>query len=77
MTAFIISLFSPGTLYMLAAGAVAAFLAWFRSRTIKAERAKVARAEAKARDVADQVDNDVGAMTPAQQREALKKWSKS
>ena len=51
-------------------------LKW-RSSIIKGERAKQAEAEAKARDVADQVDNDVGAMTPEQRKEALKKWSKS
>jgi hypothetical protein len=42
----------------------------------KAERAKSALREAKARDVADEVDADIGAMTPLQAREALKKWSR-
>ena len=50
-------------------------LRW-RSSIIKGERAKQAAAEAKARDVADQVDNDVGAMTPEQRKEALKKWAR-
>ena len=77
MTALILSLFSKGTLYMVAAAAVAGFLAWFRNSTVKAERARVAKQEAKARDVADEVDNDIGAMTPEQRREALKKWAKS
>ena len=40
------------------------------------ERAKQAAAEAKARDIRDQVDNDLGTLTPAQQREELKKWAK-
>jgi hypothetical protein len=42
----------------------------------KAERARTAASEAKARDIADDVQNDVGAMTPEQAREALRKWSK-
>jgi hypothetical protein len=40
------------------------------------ERARQAASEAKARDVADDVQNDVGALTPKQAREALHKWSK-
>jgi hypothetical protein len=42
----------------------------------KAERAKQAAAEKQARDISDDVQNDVGALTPEQAREALKKWSK-
>jgi hypothetical protein len=42
----------------------------------KAERARTAAAEKQARDISDDVQNDVGAMTPEQAREALKKWSK-
>lgn len=42
----------------------------------KKEQAKQAAAEAKARDIRDQVDNDLGTLTPAQQREELKKWAK-
>jgi hypothetical protein len=42
----------------------------------KAERAKSALREAKARDVADEVDNDIGTLTPTQARERLRKWSR-
>jgi hypothetical protein len=42
----------------------------------KAERAKQAASEAKARDIADSVDNDLGTLTPEQRREALKTWSR-
>jgi hypothetical protein len=42
----------------------------------KAERARTAASEAKARDISDEVQNDVGALTPEQAREALKKWSR-
>lgn len=51
------------------------FGAYQRRQGRAAERAKQAAAEAKARDLADDVDNDVGAMTPEQRREALRKWS--
>lgn len=42
----------------------------------KAEKVKQAQAEAKARDVADQVENDIGALPPDKAREELKKWSR-
>jgi hypothetical protein len=42
----------------------------------KAERARTAAAEKAARDISDEVQNDVGALTPEQAREALHKWSK-
>jgi hypothetical protein len=42
----------------------------------KRVRAEQAAAEQRARDVAEQVDNDIGAMTPIQRREALRKWAK-
>lgn len=60
-----------------AIGGLLGFIAlWLRQSGKKAERAKQAEREAKARDIADQVDNDVGAMPPADAREELKKWSK-
>lgn len=37
---------------------------------------KQAQADTKARDIADAVDNDVGAMPPADAREELKRWGK-
>lgn len=42
----------------------------------KAERAKQAQAEAEARDVKDEVQNDVGALSSAEARERLGRWSK-
>jgi hypothetical protein len=40
------------------------------------ERARQAASEKAARDISDEVQNDVGALTPEQAREALKKWSR-
>ena len=48
-----------------------------RSAGAAKERAKQAAAEAKARETADDIQNDIGAMTPEQRREALRKWAKS
>jgi len=41
----------------------------------KKEIAKQAEAEAKARDIADQVDNDLTLLTPDQKRKELGEWS--
>lgn len=40
----------------------------------KAERDKHAAERLKAREIADQVDNDIGALPPDKAREALKQW---
>jgi hypothetical protein len=66
--------------YLVAAlGALAAaIIAYARGRITgaKLERASQAEAEKQASDVADQVDNDVGAMPPKEAREELKRWSR-
>jgi Flp pilus assembly protein TadB len=66
--------------YLLGAAGIIAglfgFGAWQRREGKMAERFKQVKAEAKARDLADEVENDVGAMTPEQRREALRKWSR-
>lgn len=40
------------------------------------ERAKQADAERRARTIADEVDNDIGALPSGQAREELRKWAK-
>jgi hypothetical protein len=67
-----------GKFWFVIAGALGV-LGWGvaqRRSGAKAERARTAAAEAKARDISDEVQNDVGALTPEQAREALKKWSR-
>lgn len=44
---------------------------------VNSERVKQAQAEAKARDVKDQVQNDVGALPADEARQRLRQWSKS
>ena len=78
MTALLAWLLSNPTILAIA-GAIFGALGygWQQRRAgAKAERAKQAEREAKARDISDQVDNDVGAMPPVKQRDELAKWSK-
>lgn len=78
MTALILAVLSNPTVLAIVGGIAAAlgFGVHQRRAGAKAERAKHAQAEAKARDVADQVDNDLSTLTPAQARERLQQWSK-
>lgn len=66
--------------YALAAGgALIAAIAWgFHQRMAgaSAERAKQAAQETKARDIADQVQSDVGALPTDAARKELGTWSK-
>ncbi|RWI60502.1 MAG: ABC transporter permease [Mesorhizobium sp.] len=66
--------------YAIAAGgALVAALVWgFHQRLAgaNAERTKQAHEEAKARDIADQVQNDVGALSADAARKELGEWSK-
>lgn len=75
MTALVLSLLSNPTLLAIMAGIIGA-LGWgFKQRLTGArlEREKQAKAEQKARDVADEVQSDVGAMSPDQVRAELAK----
>lgn len=66
--------------YLTAAGAaiVAIGVALLRARAKGRAEEKAAQAaeEAKARDIADQVDNDVGALPAEAVRQELKTWEK-
>ncbi|MBZ9856765.1 ABC transporter permease [Mesorhizobium sp. CA13] len=48
--------------------------AWYKGKAD--QKAAQAAAEAKARDIADQVDNDVGALPADKVRQELKTWEK-
>lgn len=78
MTALLAWLLSNPTVLAIGAGVIAVAGAWMKGRLsgAKAERNKQAAEEAKARDIADQVDNDIGALPADKAREELKKWSK-
>lgn len=78
MSALLIWLFSNPTVLAIGAGMIAAVGAWVNGRLsgAKAERNKQAAAEVKARDIADQVRNDIGALPADAAREELKSWSK-
>jgi len=57
---------------------VALIAAFFKGRVegAKAERAKHAQAEISARDIADEIQNDVGAMPPDVARKELRRWAR-
>lgn len=59
---------------LITAGGLALWRAWSKGKAD--QRAAQAAKEAAARALADQVDNDVGALTPAQARTELKTWEK-
>jgi hypothetical protein len=76
MTTLLLGLFLKAWPFILGAFGLLGWGIAQRRSGAKAERAKSALREAKARDVADEVDNDIGALTPEQAREALRKWSR-
>jgi hypothetical protein len=76
MTTIILGILSQSWPYILAAFGGLALILQQRRAGAKAERAKQAEREAKARDIADQVDNDVGALPPSEARKELGEWSR-
>jgi hypothetical protein len=67
--------------YLLMAGGVIAalFTAFMQGRMSGAskERVKQLQAESRARDIASEVQSDIGAMPPEARRRALEKWSRN
>lgn len=76
MTALVLSFLSNPTLLAIMGGLLAALVAFMKgnSRGARLERDKHAKAEQKARDIGEQVDNDVGALPPDKARQELKRW---
>jgi hypothetical protein len=69
---------NPTVLAILAGIAAALGWGWKQRRAGAASvRAQQAAAEQKARDIADDIQNDIGALTPEQKRERLRTWAKS
>lgn len=66
--------------YLLTAGAALAALIGIivksRRDGERLERARQTAEDLRARDIADEVQNDVGAMPPASAREELRKWAR-
>ena len=67
---------SNSTLLAVMAGIAGTLMAFLKgnSRGARLERDRQAKAEQKARNIADQVDNDIGALPPNRAREELKTW---
>lgn len=79
MGAILTFLLSNPTVLAIGAGVIAVAGAFIKGRLsgAAAERNKQAVAEAGARDIADQVQNDVGALPADAARKELQSWSKS
>jgi len=79
MSGIIATILANPTVLAVLAGIAAVVAAIVRGRRAgaAAERAKQAEREREARATADEVDNDIGAMPPAEARKELSKWSKS
>jgi hypothetical protein len=76
MTAILLGLLLKAWPFILGALGLLGWGIAQRRSGAKAERARQMREDAEARQTADEVENDIGAMTPLQAREALRKWSK-
>ncbi|HRI99351.1 MAG TPA: hypothetical protein PKV67_01135 [Hyphomonas sp.] len=77
MSGIIATILANPTVLAVLAGIAAVIAAIVRGRRAgaAAERAKQAEAERKARTIADEVDNDIGAIPPSKARKELKEWS--
>ena len=80
MFEFVLSLFTGGnSIFLILTGAIIAFFAHgARQRVLGArkERAKQDAAEKLARDVHDEIQNDIGTIPPDQARKELSTWDK-
>ena len=76
MTALVLSLIEHLWPYLLAASGAGLMLWRAYAAGKKAEKAKQAEAEMDARDIRDQVQNDVGSMPADKAREELSKWQR-
>lgn len=76
MTALVLSLLSSPTLLAILGGVIAVVGAFIKGRLdgAKKERAKQAASRQKARTIADEVDNDIGAIPADQARKELSTW---
>jgi hypothetical protein len=79
VTALFLSFLSNPTLVAILGGLLAALVAFLKgkSRGASLERDKQAKAEQRAKNVADEVQSDVGAMSPDHVRAELAKRTRS
>jgi hypothetical protein len=77
MSTLLAFIFGPGGIYTVLIGLIGAALLYARKTGKDAVKNEQARAEAKARDVADEIDDAVAGRDPTSNRERLKSWRKS
>jgi hypothetical protein len=72
-------MFGPNAILIALGGFLVALIAAFfkgRIEGAKAERTRQAKAEIDTRDIADEIDNDIGAMPPDAARKELGRWAR-
>lgn len=74
MSALLLTLIKPLWPYLLAGGMALAAIATAYFKGKASEKAKQAAEETKARDISDQVDNDIGALPADAARKELGTW---
>lgn len=77
MSGLLAFIFGPGGVYTILTALIGAALLYARKTGKDAVKAEQAREEAKARDIADKIDDAVAGRTPDENRERLKSWRKS
>lgn len=78
VTALLIDLVTNPTVIAIVGAILAALGIGVHQRRAgaKAERAKQDKREQKARDISEEVENDIGTIPPSVQRERLSRWSR-
>lgn len=78
MIDLLFSLIPGGQLTALLAGLAAVFAGIWRVYAMgkKSERVRASEERIKARDLSDQIDNDIGALPSGEARDELKKWGR-
>lgn len=77
MSGIVAFIFGPGGVYAILTALIGAALLYARKTGKDAVKNEQAREEAKARDVADEIDDAVAGRDPTSNRERLKTWRKS
>lgn len=76
MSTLLLSLIFKAGPFLIGGAGVLLALWKARQSGVKAERAKQAAEELKARDIADEIDGAIAGRSPASNRDELKKWAK-
>lgn len=76
MTAILLGLLSQYLVPIILGGAALVGMFFARRSGVKAERAKQAQAELRARETADEVEDAIAGRSAGENRERLKRWGR-